>query len=182
MGQPVENALGLRKAGRIRAKQIAGSPDYPVQNLYPCYMEPSDYVFWLLNSLSLTEGIVVRADGIISYAPAMVTRMRITSFRVVLYVDAFHEDARYDASVRYCSKDGLNHEQVVPDVAAAEMDKLVFDIPLEHVDAKGWFTCVVQFKLLTPIPKDSPEKPDDDLLEMPCHPVIIRGAHLEIKG
>ena len=103
---------------------------------------------------------------------------------MVLYVDAFHEDAHYKVKLRYCSKDGLNHEQISPDVIAAAVDKLTFDIPLEHVDTKGWFTCVVKFKLLTPIPINSPDRPDveDDLLEMPCYPVIIRGAHLEIRG
>lgn len=175
--------LGIR-TGAVRAKQIRGAPDYPVQALYPCAQGPDPYVFWMLNNLQLTEGILVRSEGFISYAPAMVTRMRIESFRVRAYIDAFHEEAVYALRLVYTAKSGEAYEQVSDGtVRAAERDEFTFDIPLEHLNQEGWFTCVLHLVPITPIPPgDERALAQQEGLENPCLPLIVRGCYLEIRG
>jgi len=180
--EPV-NVVGTVRTGLIKAAQVRGAPDYPTQNLYPCAQGPQKWVYWLLNNLNLTEGIYVQSDGFISYAPAMVARMRIVKFYVHVYVDGYDDECSYQLILRYTSKDGNVYEQVVPPVGAKYQDVVSFEIPLEHVDLHGWFTCSVDVKLLTPLPSGpAKEEARSNGLESPCMPVLIRGSYLEIKG
>lgn len=173
----------IKRFGNIKASQIRNAPDYPVQNLYPCAQGPEPHVFWLLGGLLLTEGIIVQSDGFISYAPAMVARMKMTKFSVVTHIDAWNEACEYKLRLVYAAKTGEFFEQYSAAVKAVDMDKFVFKIPLEHVDRNGWFTCVLHVSLLTPMPAG----PDRDAAvtagrESPTMPVVVRGSYLEIKG
>jgi len=175
----------LLKPGQrgLKAAQIRNAPDFPVQNLYPCALGPDPFVFWFLGELRLTEGILCRSDGYISYAPAMVARMTIKRFRVVAQVDAFDAKCEYKLRLIYTSKTGECFEQVSVVLKATEIDTFVFEIPLEHVDRNGWFTCVINIELLTPMPAGLAR--DDAVAagcEAPRMPVIVRGSYLEITG
>lgn len=178
-----EDRAVIKRFGNVKASQIRNAPDYPVQNLYPCSQGPEPHVYWLLGGLLLTEGIIVQSDGYISYAPAMVARMKMTQFNVVSHIDAWDERCEYKLRLVYVSKAGEFFEQYSAPVRAAEMDKFVFQIPLEHVDRNGWFTCVLHISLLTPMPPGN----DRDVAisegrEEPMMPVIVKGSYLEIRG
>ena len=69
---PKVSALGLPRAGQVHAKQIRGAPDYPVQALYPCGISPEGKNFWSINNLGIPVGVLVRTDGIVSFAPAAI--------------------------------------------------------------------------------------------------------------
>lgn len=175
--------MGKQRVGQIKASQIRNSPDYPVQNLYPCGQGPEGYVFWLLNNLKLTEGIICRTDGWVSFAPAMVARMRIKTFRVMTFIDAWEIGTKYRLRLLYADKTGEVFEQRSKELLAEERDQFCFDIPLEHVDREGWFTCSLWLDLLTPL-EDIGELATAiaDGIENPCQPIIVRGTFLEIKG
>lgn len=167
----------------LKAAQIRNAPDFPVQNLYPCAQGPEPFVFWLLGDLKLTEGILFRSDGYISYAPAMVARMQIKQFLVVAHVDAYDKKCEYKLRLLYTSKTGEHFEQISLTQRAAESDRFQFEIPLEHVDRDGWFTCALYVTLLTPLPHG---RDYDDAVaigcEIPHMPVVLRGSYMEITG
>jgi hypothetical protein len=167
----------------LKAAQIRNAPDFPVQNLYPCAHGPEPFVFWLVGGLMLTEGILFRSDGYISYAPAMVARMEIKRVNVVASIDGFDEECEYRLRLVYTSKTGEHFEQVSVVLRASDCDRFAFDIPLEHVDRTGWFTCALKVELLTPIPA-GPARDDAQSIgcESPHMPVILRGSYLEING
>lgn len=167
----------------LKAVQIRGAPDYPVQNLYPCAQGPEPFVAWLLGGLRLAEGILFRSDGYVSYAPALVTRMRIKELHVIAQLDGFDESCEYSLRLLYTSKTGEHFEQRSLTLRASETDRFAFDIPLEHVDTSGWFTCTLYVDLLTPLPVGQDRK--DAVAagcEYPRMPVLLRGAYLEIRG
>ena len=171
------------KASAVKAAQIKNAPDYPVQNLYPCAQSPEAHVYWLLNTLFLTEGIMVRVSGGVSYAPAMVARMRMKTFRVWSTIDGFDDACAYKLKLVYTAKDGQHYEQFSAEIKAAEQDKFMFEVPIEHVDRNGWFTCALKVELTTPLTDtDECDAAVVDGIANPCHPVLIRGTYLEIMG
>lgn len=178
------DALGLRRTGKLKAKQVEGAPNYPVQNLYFCAIEPHAFNYWLIGSLGLSEGVYVRSDGFVSFAPAMVTRMRIVSFRLIVFIDAFDEACTYSLKLIYTAKSGEHYEQTcAKPIRPAEQDSFTFDIPLEHVDREGWFASCLHIKLETPLDKEEQRQACEELgLENAKQPVLLRGAYLEIKG
>lgn len=180
--EPVE-VLGKARVGQIKASQIRNAPDHPVQNLYPCAHHPEPYVFWVLNNLGLTEGVLARTSGWMSFAPAMVVRMRIRTFRVVTHIDAFDEACTYRLRLVYKDSQNQHHEQVSAELRAEEVDKFMFEIPLKHVDRRGWFTCALHWELLSPL-TDVAEvaTAHADGIDQPCHGLLIKGTYLEIKG
>ena len=175
----MDKALGP-KVGAIKASQIRGAPDYPVQNLYPCHM--TEGIIWSVDpTLLLSVGILFGMSGVVSYAPAMVTRMRIKSFRVWCHIDAFDEATRFKLRLTYIGKDGSPKEQVSASLAA-RMDRFAFDIPLDHISRDGWFTCSLKVHLLSPMVDEERQAAIAQGQEEPMQPVLLRGGWLEIKG
>ena len=97
--------------------------------------------------------------------------------------EAFEPGTQYKLKLIYTAKDENFYEQYSSTITADDVDKFGFEIPLEHVDKSGWFTCSLWFELMTPI-DDVGEQATAiaDGIGAPCQPIIIRGTYLEIKG
>jgi len=173
-------AIGIR-SGQIKAAQIRGAPDHPVQNLYPCHM--TEGVVWKIDTgVMLSSGIMFQSDGTVSYAPAMVARMRIQSFRVWVHADAFDLSARYRLTLRYADQQEKVREQVTPTIDPGKVDRFAFDVPLDHLAMQGWFVCALVLEPLTPLNGDEKLEAVRAGFENPVHPILLRGAWLEVKG
>lgn len=161
--------LGERRTGALKASQIRGAPAFPVQNLYPCHM--TDGAVWAVDTrLLLSTGIMVAQDAWVTYVPEMIKRMRISSFMVCTHVDAYCEETKYELILRYVDKNEKPHEQFTMELCAGkDSDRFAFNVPLDHLDAEGWFNCALGVRLLS-----GPEQEDREIL--------LRGAWLEIKG
>jgi len=127
--------------GQVKAAQIRGAPDYPVEQLYPCHMT-ENRLRWYLNEHLLSVGILAIEPGTISFAPIMVQRMQMQAFRVYVRFDTFAERATVRFTLRYFDKNDQVHEQVGPFVDG-NSDPFVFEIPLEHIDRKGTFASML---------------------------------------
>lgn len=168
------------KTGQIKAAQIRGAPNYPVEHLYPCNL--SEGIRWQLHpDYGLSVGIIVNLSGLISFAPVMIHRMRMKSFRVHLKMDAFAEEAHFKFTLYYYDKDERIHAQEsLP--FTAERDVFTFDIPLDHVKPEGVFACSVKVDLLTLLEGEARRASQAAGIEEPCHPLLLRAQWLEIKA
>lgn len=179
-------ALGLRQEerGKPKASQIRGAPDYPVENLYPIHQ--TEGIVWSIDQrFLLSIGLMFHASGIVSYAPAMVQRMRIKTFRVCGHIDAFDEDCRFSVVMRYLDREERLHEQYSEVLRAGDEttpDRVRFDVPLEHLYSDGWFTCAVGIELHEPLRGEERALALSEGRENPMMPVLLRGAWLEVRG
>ena len=165
---------------RARAKQFEDIPHYPVENLYPCRL--STGIEWMIHPVHLMSvGIIISLDGTISYAPAMVARMKINTFRVWAQCDTFSETTKFKLKLRYYDKDEKAYEQF-SDVIDGNVDRFMFDIPVEHVDQQGWFACAMTVELMTPMEGEEKEAAIKLGRQEPHEPVLLRGAWLEVNG
>ena len=169
------------RTNQIKASQIRGVPWRPVQNLHPCYM--TDGLNWNIDSgFQLSAGIMVTMDGVVSYAPSMIPKMNISEVRVFTHVDAFDEDARYSLKLTYLDKDEKVNQRYTDTINPVDKDRFVFNIPVEHIESDNWFICSLELKLLSPMSGEYKEAAENYGMEAPNHPVLLRGAWLEIKG
>lgn len=156
---------------------------YPLQNLYPCAIEPKEHNYWMLGQLGLSEGTYIKCSGFISFAPTIVPRTRMAKFLVVSHIDGFDADCSYRLRLVYSANDGRYYELLSPEdpIKPLERDKFVFDIPLGHLDRKGWFSCCLYFYLTSPIP-DGEDRFNavEEGIENPCHPILMKGAFIEV--
>lgn len=180
MAEPIK-ALGIQGVGRVRAKQVEGVPNHPVHNLWPC--ATTDGVHWAVdNRTRLSVGTMFNMSGTVTFAPTMIDRMRIASFRVGVQIDAYDERCKYKLRLMYSDKDEDLHEQVSGHLSAADVDQFRFEIPLEHLNRTGWFAAALTVQLLTDL--EGPER-DAALAagrESPKMPVLLRGSWLEIRA
>jgi len=168
------------KPCRVRAKQLGDIPHYPVENLYPCYM--TEGIEWKLAPAHLlSAGILVTLDGTISYAPAMVARMKIDTFRVWVQCDTYGESTEFQLRLRYFSKDEKAYEQYSA-IIDGYADRFMFEIPIEHIDQKGWFACAVSVELKTPMTGVDLQAALNRGMQEPQEPVLVRGCWLEVNG
>lgn len=170
--------------GRMKAEQLRGIPYNPVQALYPIAQNPSQWNTWILGNTGLSEGVVIRTDATISFAPAMISRMRIRILAVVVDVDGWGGDCEYTVSLIYRPREGNDTVREAPRVWASKTNQCSFRIPLENISITGYFVCAIQIKLHTPIPHSSPEYllALQEGQEQPMCPVIIKGAYMWIEG
>ena len=169
-----------KSIGRIRSKQVGDLPDYPVQNLYPCHL--TEGVDWYVHPVHLLSvGIMVALEGSVTYAPAMVHRMNIKSFRVWVQFDTFAEGTRFRMALRYYDKDEQAHQQTGVEVGGSD-EKFCFDVPLDHIDKRGWFACSLFVELLTPMEGEAKDRAEAVGRDQPHEPVLIRGCWLEVNG
>jgi len=182
LGTPIK-ALGIQNVGRVKAKQVQGVPHHPVENLFPCFL--GDGLQWAMNDHGLSAGITVRSEGRISYAPAMIARLRIKDFHVYCEFLPFRTDTIVKMQLVYFDKHDNVHQIDTPPFNTSDMpvNRWGWQIPLEHIDQANWFTCSLTVQLRTPMP----EGPERDLaisqgFEEPSQPLLVRGCWLEIKG
>ena len=166
--------------GRPKAEQIRGVPDYPLETLYPCQM--SEGVAWGFNpKLGIATGIVVRCDGAISFAPAMVQRMDLTSFTVWVETHTFAPDTKYVLKLRYFDTKDEFHEQYSDPPLKGGL-KARFNIPVEHVKEDRWFPCTLIVGLRSPMEGGERDRAEHAGQENPMHPVLVRGVWIEARG
>ena len=169
-----------QKTGQIKASQIRGAPNYPVEHLYPCNL--TEGIQWQLHpDYGLSVGVMVNLSGCISFAPVMIHRMRMKSFRVHLKMDSFEEEADYRFTLYYYDKNEKIHAQESKPFAATR-DIFTFDIPLDHVRPEGVFACSLRIDLLSPLEGAARKAAMECGSEYPCHPLLLRAQWLEIKG
>lgn len=165
-----------------KAAQLRGVPDYSVQVLHTCGTDPEPFVFWGLNDLGCTFGMVCKKSGRVSYAPEMIERMRLKSVRVVTQITAPLPATLYRLKLIYEGRDGEHYGIASEALEASEVAAFVFDIPMDKVDPVGWFNCALHFELLSPIDGAEAELYAIPGEEKTMRPIVIKGSHLEIKG
>jgi len=139
-------------------------------------------VFWGLNDLGCTFGMVCKQSGRVSYAPEMITRMRLKSVRVVTQITAPLPATLYRLSLVYEGKDGEHCSIASEQLEASEVSAFVFDIPLDKINLAGWFNCALHFELLSPIGEGETELYKIPGESQTMRPIVIKGSYLEIKG
>ena len=169
-----------KKTGQVKASQIRGAPNYPVEHLYPCSL--AEGIGWSLHpTYGLSVGIIVNLSGRISFAPVMIHRMRMKSVRLYLKMDAFTANAKFKFTLYYYDKDERIHAQESGAISA-ELDAFVFDIPLNHLKPEGVFACALNVDLLTQMTGDDRRAMQAAGHEDPHHPLLLRAQWLEIKA
>lgn len=167
--------------GRIKSKQVTGVAEYPTITLNPC--EFTEGVGWYSPPpLMLCVGMAFEMTGSITFAPAIIPPIKMAKFRVWIQLDAFEEQARFLPKLIYADCEELPHQQIASTAVSGETDKFVFDIPVEHLNRVGWFACSLFVDLLTPLTGEPKRIKMSQGQENPCHPMILRGAWVEIQG
>lgn len=168
-------------SGRIKAKQVTNVAAYPTITLHPCQF--SEGVGWFNPPpLLLCAGIAFSMSGSTSFAPVIVPPIDVDKFHVWIQIDAFSEEARFLPRLMYYDNNENPHQQVARAPISGETDKFVFVIPSNHINSTGWFTCVLFVDLLTPLEGDAKKVKEEKGQENPYHPMILRGAWVEIQG
>ncbi len=166
---------------KIRSKQVSGVAEYPTITLNPC--EFSEGVGWYCPPpLLLCVGVAFELSGIATFAPAIIPSMNIRSFGVWIQFDAFDIDAKFVPKLLYYDKHEKAHQQISNTPIGGEQDKFLFKIPVEHLNREGWFACALNVDLITPLTGEARRLKMEQGQENPCHPMILRGAWLEIHG
>lgn len=157
-----------------------GVPDFPSDNLSPCYM--SEGTYWNITPQhGLVIGVLVTCSGIISFVPVLLKSMEISSLWVCLDIDAFSESAMYLLRLKYLDTDERVHEQITG-MRTAHQGRIYFEIPKEHAKGGTWFSCSLEITLATPMPEEERDVAVSSGMENPMEPILLRGVWLEYKS
>lgn len=167
--------------GKIRSKQVSGVAEYPTITLSPC--EFTEGVGWYCPPpLLLCVGVAFELSGILTFAPSIIPPMKMTKFGVWIQFDAFDVEAKFLPKMIYYDKYENAHQQISSSPIGGEQDKFFFNIPVDHLNREGWFACSLNIDLLTPLTGEAKRIKQEQGQENPCHPIILRGAWIEIQG
>jgi hypothetical protein len=176
-----DQAVSPRRSGKPKASQFRNTEHYPVRTLFP--VDTGEGIDWAVNNLGLATGLLVTTDGNITFAPAMVPRMRVTKFRVCFDVQGCYLSSLYKLRLRYFGARGAPAEQFTVQISneSTSSTQFSFEIPVGDVDPNGSFTCALNVELHSEMEPESRAAAVAAGIENPKEPVLLRGSWLEIR-